>query len=193
MLKLSIISVCLNNREGLQKTIESVIGQSYNDFEFIIIDGDSDDGSVELIKEHENKISKWISEKDTGIYNAMNKGIGLANGEYCLFLNSGDVLSSKEILKEVFTEKHDADIIYGDLIRKKGNKNYRITRYPDKLTLYHFYVPVPSLHHQASFIKRALFEKFGLYREDFKVIADWEFFFRTIILNNCSIKHIMQN
>lgn len=193
MPKLSVITVCMNNRDGLEKTILSVIGQSFTNFEFIIIDGASSDGSLGLIRQYEDRISWWISEKDTGIYNAMNKGIQQAVGEYCLFLNSGDRLSSNEILQSVFSETHDADIVYGNLIRKKGKRSYRITKYPDKLTLYHFYAPVPSLHHQASFIKRNLFDKFGFYREDFKIVADWEFFFRAVILKNCTTKHIEQN
>jgi glycosyltransferase involved in cell wall biosynthesis len=193
MRKLSIITVCWNNRDGLEETIHSIINQSFKDFEFLIVDGQSTDGTVDLIKQYDKNISWWVSEQDSGIYNAMNKGIQKAKGKYCLFLNSGDVLSSNGILQEVFDEDHDVDILYGNLIRKKGKKSYRISRYPDKLTLFNFYAPVPSIHHQASFIKRSLFDKLGFYREDFKIISDWEFFFRAIILNNCSIKHINKN
>lgn len=193
MLKLSIITVCRNNRQGLEATILSVVKQSYSSYEFIIVDGASDDGTIDLIKQYESQIDWWVSEKDSGIYNAMNKGIQKATGEYCLFLNSGDCLSSTNILEKVFAEDHKADIVYGNLIRKKGDRNYRITQYPDKLTLYNFFAPIPSIHHQASFIKRSLFDKFGFYREDFKIISDWEFFFKAIILNNCTTKHIEQN
>lgn len=190
---LSIITVCLNNRDGLEKTIKSVIGQSFTDFELIVIDGNSTDGSVDLIRKHEDKINWWVSEADSGIYNAMNKGIMQAKGIYCLFLNSGDILSNKEILEDVFLQKPDEDIIYGDLIIKKGKRKYRIIKYPDILTLYHFYAPVPSLHHQASFIKRKLFDNFGLYNENLRIISDWDFFFRAIIQNNCTTKHIAKN
>ena len=88
--KLSIITVNLNNAAGLQKTIESVINQTFTDYEFIIIDGGSTDSSLEIIKQYANKITYWVSEPDNGIYNGMNKGIGQADGEYCFFLNSGD-------------------------------------------------------------------------------------------------------
>lgn len=193
MSRLSIITVCLNNKEGLAKTLQSIFHQSFKDYEIILIDGGSTDGSVDLIRSYNEKIKYWISEKDNGVYHAMNKGIMKANGEYCLFLNSGDSLTNNEILQYVFSKEPEADIIYGNLIRQKGAKKYRINRYPDKLTLYHFYAPVASLHHQASFIKRTLFDQYGLYREDLKIVADWEFFFRLIILNNCKTRHINKN
>jgi len=192
-LKLSIITVCYNDKNGLIKTIKSVKEQAFKDYEYIIVDGGSTDGSYEVIRQNLDHVSSWVSEKDKGIYNAMNKGIGMSSGKFFLFLNSGDILSSNNILRTVFSQSHDEDIIYGNLIRKKGNKKYRITKYPEKLTLYHFYNQVPSLHHQASFIKSQLFDTLGLYREDFKIAADWEFFFRAIILNNCTIKHINEN
>ncbi|MDR2910496.1 MAG: glycosyltransferase [Bacteroidales bacterium] len=91
-MKLSIITINLNNVAGLQKTIESVVKQTFTDYEYIVIDGGSTDGSADIIKQHANKITYWVSEPDKGIYNAMNKGIRVAKGEYCLFLNSGDWL-----------------------------------------------------------------------------------------------------
>ncbi|MEP7170167.1 MAG: glycosyltransferase, partial [Bacteroidota bacterium] len=97
----SIITVNLNNAAGLKKTIESVVTQTFNDVEYIIIDGASTDGSKEVIKNYETKISYWVSEKDTGIYNAMNKAIKKAKAEYCLFLNSGDSLTNKKVLNDV--------------------------------------------------------------------------------------------
>ena len=89
-MKLSVITINFNNRDGLRKTIESVVNQTYNDFEYIIIDGGSTDGSVDVIKEYADRIDYWVSEPDKGIYNAMNKGIDVAKGEYCIFMNSGD-------------------------------------------------------------------------------------------------------
>jgi len=116
--KLSIITVNLNNAEGLRKTIESVVTQTFTDFEYIIIDGGSTDGSVEIIKLYADKITYWVSEPDKGIYNGMNKGIMVAKGEYCQFLNSGDWLVNENVLKEVFA---DVDIVYGDLKIPNGN------------------------------------------------------------------------
>ena len=101
MPKLSIITVNLNKAKGLQKTIESVIFQTFTDYEYIIIDGGSTDGSKQIIEQYADKITYWVSEPDSGIYNGMNKGIKVAKGEYCLFLNSEDYLLSNEILQNV--------------------------------------------------------------------------------------------
>ena len=95
---ISIITINFNDKIGLQRTFDSVFAQDFNDFEYIVIDGGSNDGSKELIEENTDKISYWISEPDKGIYNAMNKGIKVANGEYLLFLNSGDKFYNKKSL-----------------------------------------------------------------------------------------------
>jgi len=122
--KLSIITVNLNNAEGLRKTIESVVSQTYTDYEYIIIDGGSTDGCVEIIKQYEDKITYWVSEPDKGIYNAMNKGILKAKGEYCQFLNSGDWLIKESILHDIFSILPIADIIYGNEQTEKGIRTY---------------------------------------------------------------------
>jgi glycosyltransferase involved in cell wall biosynthesis len=101
MISLSIITVNLNNKKGLNRTIESVIIQSFLNIQYIVIDGGSVDGSLQIIKEHTSHIFYWISEKDTGVYNAMNKGIAAATGDYLLFLNSGDVLSNEHTISEM--------------------------------------------------------------------------------------------
>ena len=111
--KLSIITINLNNAAGLRKTIESVVNQTFTDYEYLIIDGGSTDGSVEVIKEFADKITYWVSEPDKGIYNAMNKGILKARGEYLQFLNSGDWLVDNEVLFRVFSLNHFEDILYG--------------------------------------------------------------------------------
>jgi glycosyltransferase involved in cell wall biosynthesis len=193
MTKLSIITVCLNNANGLAKTIESVLGQVFTDFEFIIIDGGSTDGTIDKIKEYNSNIDYWISEKDNGIYHAMNKGIKQAHSEYCLFLNSGDCIASENTLSEIFKRENGSDFVYGNLIRKKGENRYRITKYPPTLSAYHFYANIISIHHQATLIKTRLFSQYGFYREDFKIVSDREFFFRTIILNNCSTQFLNIN
>lgn len=185
----SIITVCYNNREGLRQTAESVRIQTFKDYEFIVIDGGSTDGSAELLDEYSSIISYGISEKDNGIYNAMNKGVAYATGKYCLFLNSGDWFTDKDVLQRIFSQRHDEDILYGDIIRTLGRKK-KIVRYPNHLTFEHFYSRSAVIHHQAAFIKRALFEKFGLYREDLYLNADWQFFFKSIALGNASTRHI---
>lgn len=121
-MKLSIITINYNNIEGLKRTINSVISQTWHDFEWIIIDGGSTDGSKEVIEQNKQHLSYWCSEPDKGIYDAMNKGIVKANGEYINFMNSGDGYASENILLNVFTQNHEGDILYGDWIKVYGTK-----------------------------------------------------------------------
>lgn len=189
MAKLSIITINLNNVEGLQKTMESVFAQTFTDYEYIIIDGGSTDGSVDEIKKHQNKLVDWISEKDTGIYNAMNKGIVKANGEYILFMNSGDYLYTDNTIKEVFQKSNNEDIIYGDAMVDKGKGDLNpIFVYPELLTFKHFLKR--TLHHTSTLIKTELFKKYGLYNEGNKIMSDWEFFIKVICLYRVSYKYL---
>jgi glycosyltransferase involved in cell wall biosynthesis len=139
MLKLSIITVNLNNAAGLRKTIESVRAQTFKDFEHIIIDGDSTDESVAVIKKFEDGFSYWVSEPDGGIYQGMNKGTRVAKGEYCLYLNSGDYLYNSKVLEKVFKEKFSEDLVYGNSIIENitGEK---ICGYKNNLNLVNFYL-----------------------------------------------------
>lgn len=189
-MKLSIITVNLNNSEGLLKTIRSVQNQVFKEIELIVIDGASTDNSLEIIQQNKDIIQYYLSEKDDGIYNAMNKGIHRATGDYCLFLNSGDCFYNEFVLKDVFNQiSGNESIVYGNSYKIKPHYR-RVIKYQPKLTLYDFYKTVPALHHQASFIRRDLFSKYGLYDEKIQIIADWEFFFRVIILNEVKAKYI---
>lgn len=186
---LSIITINLNNHFGLEKTIQSVSGQLFHDFEYIIIDGASTDGSLEVIHAHQTTISQWISEPDNGIYHAMNKGIRMAKGDYCLFLNSGDWLAEDNILTQIFAEHPSAAIISGNLAYFDTEKqliNFYIQS-PENLTAKTFYNG--TLPHQASFIKRELFDKYGLYNEKLKIASDWLFFVKTLLENHESYAH----
>jgi glycosyltransferase involved in cell wall biosynthesis len=187
MIKLSIITINYNNSNGLSKTIESIISQTFTDFEFIIIDGGSTDNSVEIIKKYSDKINYWVSEKDKGIFNAQNKGIEKASGEYCLFLNSGDYLINKKVLNKVFSENYPEDILYGNMKIVWGNRRSTIGKMPENIS--HFQMYRDTLWHPVSFIKRQLFEKYGNYDESYKIVADYDFFFRTIIKNNVSTRY----
>lgn len=120
MLKLSIITVVLNDRSGLDKTIKSVLCQNFDSIEYIVIDGGSIDGCVELIRQYRESIDYYVSEKDNGIYDAMNKGLSFANGEWVIFMNSGDVFVDCTILQNVFSRNFDADFIYSDVFFLKG-------------------------------------------------------------------------
>lgn len=184
MPKLSIITINLNNANGLEKTIESVIFQTSNDFEYIIIDGGSTDGSIEILKKYEEHITFWISEPDTGIYHAMNKGIKQAKGEYCQFLNSGDYLANKDVTGKMLKDMPKCSILYGNMIKLLANGK----KYIDKnaagkpLTFLNFYKG--TLNHSCSYIKRELFEKYGLYDENLKIVSDWKFYLQTIVKGN---------
>lgn len=142
-MKLSIITINLNNKDGLEKTIESVVSQTFTDYEFIIIDGGSTKGDVELIKEYENKISYWVSEKDSGIYNAQNKGIKQARGEYLYFLNSGDALYENTTLEKVFKNDPHDPFICGSFIWKSpdSSKQILLTETATGIWLYMNYSP----------------------------------------------------
>ena len=188
-MKLSIITINLNNREGLQKTIESVISQTFRDFEWIVIDGGSTDGSAELIKQYAAHFAYWVSESDKGIYNAMNKGIRQAKGEWLQFLNSGDQLYEETTLQKVFAKEYNADVIYGNAkgINKNGSITDRIL--PDILAYSYLYGGW-SISHQASYFKRNLFDN-NLYNERFRIVSDCEYCLN-LILRGCRFEHINQ-
>jgi len=188
MRKISIITINYNNAAGLKKTMDSVFSQTAKDFEFIIIDGASNDGSKELIEKSEDKITYWVSEKDEGIYHAQNKGLLKSNAEYCLFLNSGDILANDKVIERFTSELNDADIVYGDLITEDKNGKLTAISSPDKPDVYHFMIS--TLWHPTAFIRRDLFLKYGLYDQKLKVTGDYEFFIRTILKHNVSTKHV---
>ena len=130
---ITIITINLNNKNGLKRTIESVINQTYRDkMQYIIIDGDSNDGSKEIINQYKDNIDYWVSEKDNGLYNAMNKGIQAATNDYCLFLNSGDYLSENNVIQTIY-DSLDADIVYGDEYKLKTNGTRYLAKYPNKI------------------------------------------------------------
>lgn len=188
MSRLSIITINYNNLSGLEKTMQSVLEQGFSDFEYIVIDGGSTDGSVDLIKKNADQLAYWISEKDNGIFSAHNKGLQQTTGEYCLFLNSGDFLIDRKVLAKVFAEPHNEDILYGNMLIDWGKGKLKLGKMPSEITLFQMYKD--TLWHPVSFIKRSLFEKLGDYDESYKFIADYEFFFRALIVNKASAKHL---
>ena len=186
--RISIITINYNDQLGLQKTIESVISQTYTAIEFIVVDGDSSDGSKGIINQYSSQITKWVSEKDKGIYHAMNKGIKMATGDYLLFLNSGDSLIDLEVVTAVSNSMTDnKDLYYGDIYFKRKDKTTKET-FPETLTFDFFYYN--NLSHQATFIKRTLFDDLFLYNESYKIAADWEFFIYAICKANVSYRHL---
>lgn len=188
MPKLSIITVNRNNRNGLQKTIDSVICQTLRDFEWIVIDGGSTDGSKELIEQYADHFAYWVSEPDKGIYNAMNKGIKVAKGEYLQFLNSGDWLYNTNILDKVpFSQ--EVDIIYGkSLIHDVNGYNFEYGPHHDPFTPLSL-VTAP-ISHPSTFTKKEIFKQIGFFDESYRIAGDLDFFFRAIILHHATTAFI---
>jgi glycosyltransferase involved in cell wall biosynthesis len=182
-IKLSIITINYNNLDGLQRTVESVVNQTWAAFEYIVIDGGSTDGSVAYIERQSEHIDYWVSEPDNGIYNAMNKGIRMATGEYLLFLNSGDSFFSSMILEQNYESITLQDIIYFNLNVVDGNTIF-LKKYPDQLSFSYF--TKDTLPHPATFIKASLFSKLGMYDESLQIVSDWKFFIESICKFNCS-------
>jgi len=189
-LKLSIITVNLNNASGLRKTMESVFSQTSNDFEYILIDGGSTDESKSIIQEFEDQNKNksiirrflWISEPDKGIYNAMNKGIMLSSGEYCQFLNSGDWLVNSDVTSSMLTDMPDCNIIYGNMLKHMPSGRTITNREVPVNSLLTFYNG--SFNQPSAYTRRSLFEKYGLFDENLKIVSDWKFYLVAIIFNN---------
>jgi len=173
MPKLSVITINYNNLEGLKKTVESTQNQTWQEFEYIVIDGGSTDGSAEYLESQSPCINKWVSEKDNGIYHALNKGIKIATGDYLLFLNSGDHFYNSDILNRNHHHIGEKDLIAFDINMFGYGLNY-IHKHPDEL-LFSFLFE-ETFAHQSVFIKRNLFDKIGLYDDTLKIVADWKFF-----------------
>ena len=239
---LSIITINYNNTEGLRKTLASVASQTYPYIEHIIIDGDSTDNSVEVIREYESSLAlsphrlissrlKWISEKDKGIYNAMNKGIRMATGEYCQFLNSGDMLAADDVTErmmaaleaqqakgkrlevkgtenskadiqaftpytfhstptEAFRLKNRPTIFYGNMkkLLPNGKILHDACNGGDDVTLDMFYRG--CLNHSPAYIKRSLFDKYGMYDESLRICSDWKFYMQSIVLGGENVQYV---
>ena len=177
-MKLSIITVNFNDAEGLERTIKSVISQTFYDYEFIVIDGGSTDKSVDVIKKYESHIDYWVSEPDGGIYPGMNKGLRQAQGEYVNFMNGGDCYHSSNVLEQIFSLNTDADIITGahaeNGLRNVGKGGVTM------LDLYKW-----AIDHQASFIRRDLALRHP-YDEKYRIVSDWKFFIEALVYENSS-------
>ena len=188
-MKISIITVNYNDKKGLEKTINSVVNQSFTDIEFLVIDGNSSDGSKEIIEKYKSKINYWVSEPDLGIYNAMNKGIKAAKGEFIIFMNAGDSFFDDDVLsKSNPLLNSNIGIYYGNLIFKLNEKQTKLCRPPSELS-FSYFVDF-SLPHQATFIKKELFSYYFFYNETLKIMSDWEFNIFCICKQNVSYKHL---
>ena len=197
-MKLSIITINYNNAEGLKRTLESVAAQTDKEFEHIIVDGASADESVEVIKEYVAKVDsrkskvdrvKWVSEPDTGIYNAMNKGLKMAHGEYVLMLNSGDFLVDEHVIERIMPELHTEDMIQGNLIKEYKDKNVRDNGY-GRSELSFFDVMDANFLHQAMFIKLRTMAQYGYYDDSYKKGGDTYFLITALGLGNATYRYV---
>ena len=195
-MKLSIVTINYNNVDGLTKTLASVASQTYRDIEHIIIDGGSTDGSVDVIKEYVSAnpnsnpffkhALKWVSEKDNGIYNAMNKGIRNASGAYVQILNSGDIFAATDVVErmvDAIEKKEYPDLIYGNMIKKDYASGKIVGMSKEvEYSLRQYYSS--TMNHDCCYIRRDVYEKYGLYDESLKIVSDWKWFLLTIGLGN---------
>ena len=171
-MKLSIITVNLNDRPGLAKTLESVRGQTFHDYEHLVIDGGSTDGSAELLCQWAPRLAYACSEPDRGIFHAMNKGWAVSKGMYLLFLNAGDTLAEAHTLQTLFATGPTADIVYGNALAVKEGVETPLN-YPNPLTLPFLFVS--SIGHQSALIRRDV-QLVHPYDETLRMVADWKFF-----------------
>lgn len=184
---LSIITINRNNAAGLEKTMHSVAVQTYKEFEYIVVDGASTDGSVEVIEKLEAEFVhlKWVSEPDSGIYNAMNKGIRMATGEYIQILNSADCLATDDVIERMCAElerQGRPSILYGNMVKcfPDGHKMVDKCFAGQEITMLGMFTG--TLNHDPAYIRRELFEKYGYYDESLKIVSDWKWYLQAIIM-----------
>ena len=201
-MKVSIVTINYNNIDGLKRTLASVAEQNYRDIEHIIIDGGSMDGSVDAIKKYVDAnpnrdpffkhAIKWVSEKDNGIYNAMNKGIKKATGAYVQILNSGDIFAAADVVERMVAEIEKAEypeLLYGNMIRK----NYTTGKLDGKskevdYSLRQYYSS--TMNHDCCYIRRDIYDKYRLYDENLKIVSDWKWFLQAIGLGKVKPEYV---
>lgn len=192
--KVSVITICYNAEKEIEKTLVSVMDQTYENIEYIIIDGQSKDNTLEIINsvlsKYPNRDVKLSSETDNGIYDAMNKGIQKATGEWINFMNAGDSFFHSRTLEEMCSELcPEIDILRGNIIRKYSKfdvKSVGVTsQCPGIMDMFN-----NTFHHQACLIRHMLFEKYGLYSLDYKLCSDWKFFYECVVINHVKSKYI---
>ena len=185
---LSIVTINLNDRDGLARTLASVASQSFADRELIVVDGGSTDGSVELIRASGALVSDWLSERDRGVYDAQNKGLARARGTFVLFLNSGDSLAAPDALERLLAGPPPEGIVYGDaLVEHVGGRREPWT-FPDRATFE--FLMHGSLAHPATVIRREVFDRIGPYDANLKIVADYELFLRAIVMERVTTRHV---
>jgi len=189
----SIITVVLNNKDTIEDCMLSVFNQSYPDIEYIVIDGGSVDGTLDIIKKYEAKISKFVSEPDRGIYDAMNKGISLATGDIVGILNSDDFYINNDVISLIIKEfiEKNVDSVFADLVYVKRNDSNKMVRYYDssKFTKERLRFGLMPAH-PTLFVKRRIYHDFGLFKEEYKISGDFELIARIFGKGSISYSYI---
>ena len=182
-MKISIITSVYNNAATIEDAIKSVLSQTYTNIEYIVVDGASKDGTTEIIKKYENQISKFVSEKDKGIYDGLNKGVDLATGDVIAFLHSDDIYENENVVADIVKlfETTNTDSIYGDLVYVDKNDTNKIFRYwkSGEYTfkkLQNGWMPP----HPTFFVKREFYEKYGKFDLSYGIAADYDFMLRML-------------
>lgn len=176
MKKVSVITICYND-PYLEKTCESIVNQTWQDFEWIVVDGGSNQETLDKFEKYKKRIDKFVSESDNGIYDACNKGVNLASGEYVIFMNAGDSFYSHEVLSKVFSKhNYNSNILYGDTVmidnNLKQSKQKHCAKIPHKISKCYFYTS--NICTQSIFIKKELYYKYGLHNLKYKILADYD-------------------
>jgi glycosyltransferase involved in cell wall biosynthesis len=175
--RLSIITICYNDRAALERTFASVFAQTAHDFEYIVVDGGSTDGSVEMIERNRERITRWVSEKDAGIYDAQNKGWRMGSAPYVLFLNAGDILAGPDVIERALPAlSPNVDIAYGDAQLSRAHGTFATKTHPARITTPWLMKEVVA--HQSQFIRRGLLERLNGYDHTYRIAADYAFFAR---------------
>ena len=192
-MKVSIITVSFNSAKTIADTIESVLSQDFPEIEYIIVDGNSSDDTVKIIRQYENRISKWISEKDQGMYDAMNKGIAMATGDVIGILNSDDVYMNSHVISEMMKllQEKNAQVVFADLILVDQNNDNKVLRYYDSS---HFHPDkfrwgwMPA--HPTVFVKRELYQVVGPFSTNYQIAADYEMLIRILAIQKASYAYL---
>lgn len=185
--KLSVITICYNIKDEIERTCESIVNQTNQNFEWIVVDGGSTDGTVEILNKYKDRIDVFISEPDNGIYSAMNKGIKQAHGEFLNFMNGGDCFAVNTVVADFLNYDTDGvDVLYGNMNIVEDSGIRRLQTYPE--TINKIFFVKDCIGHQAAFIRHNLFEKYGLYNEKYRIVSDWERWI-VFIENGCSFRY----
>lgn len=192
-MKVSIITVCLNAQGTIEETVKSVISQTHKNIDYIVIDGQSTDNTINILRKNISKISTFISEKDKGIYDAMNKGIAHAKGDIIYFLNSGDILYDKTTISriaQIFSNRN-VDIVYGDIILKNPNnlneKTLQCHRYADNA-----YLTCANICHQSIFTRKQVFTRYGGFNTKYSIASDFDWLLRSLLQNKIAYSYTNQ-